>query len=399
MNMFPIVISAYTSTSALGPGIEAMGAALRDRQTGLQPCSFDTRLKTWAGMVEQVDEVKLPEALSLFNCRNNRLAQLGLEQDGFVDRVNAIREQYGAHRVAVILGTSTAGIHETELAYQRRDPETGLLPGDYHFETTHNLFATTQFVRRYLQLTGPAMMVSTACSSSAKVFASAWRLIASGECDAAVVGGVDSLCFNTLHGFSSLGLVSETPTRPCAPDRSGISIGEAAGFAIVERPEMAAQHTGLALYGYGESSDAYHMSTPRPDGAGAALAMERALQCANLKADAVAYINMHGTASEVNDAMEDKAITTVFGSNTPASSTKGWTGHTLGAAGITEAAIVFNALRTGLLPGTLNTQEVDSSFTSRIILENEMASPSYILSNSFGFGGSNCSLIFGVYSG
>ncbi len=395
--MFPLVISAYTTTSALGHGIRAMSDALRKRKGGLAPCSFDTRLQTWTGMVAGVDEVQLPQSLSVYNCRNNRLALLGLEQDGFVDQVRRVRDQYGADRVAVILGTSTSGIHETELAYRRRDPESGKLPDDYHFETTHNLFATTQFVRRYLELTGPAMMISTACSSSAKVFASAWRLIAAGECDAVVVGGVDSLCYNTLHGFSSLGLVSETPTRPCAPDRSGISIGEAAGYAILEKPEAASRHSGLAFYGYGESSDAYHMSTPRPDGAGAALAMERALQSAGVAASAIGYINMHGTASEVNDAMEDKAISRVFGTKTAVSSTKGWTGHTLGAAGITEAAIVFDALKNEYLPGTLNTEAVDPQFTSRIILENETASPSHMLSNSFGFGGSNCSLVFGIY--
>lgn len=395
--MFPLSISAFTTTSALGRGVEAMRTALQSRQTGLAPCTFDARARTYTGAVDGVDDVRLPEALAVFNCRNNRLAQLGLEQDGFMDRVRSVRERYGARRVGVILGTSTAGIHETEIAYNHLDPVTGKLPADYHFETTHNLFATSQFVRRYLDLQGPAAMVSTACSSSAKVFASAWRLIAAGEVDAVVVGGVDSLCYNTLHGFGSLGLVSETPTRPCAPDRSGISIGEAAGFAIVERAGSAENHTGLALYGYGESSDAYHMSTPRPDGAGAALAMERALACAGLKPDAIGYVNMHGTASEVNDAMEDKAISRVLGTNTPASSTKGWTGHTLGAAGITEAAISFIALKNGFLPGTLNTQQVDPTFTSRIILENETAEVSHILSNSFGFGGSNCSLIFGVH--
>ncbi|MDH5632391.1 MAG: beta-ketoacyl-[acyl-carrier-protein] synthase family protein [Gammaproteobacteria bacterium] len=395
--MFPLVITAFTTTSALGRGAEAMRSALQARQTGLAPCTFDTRARTYTGAVDGVDDVHLPEALAVFNCRNNRLAQLGLEQDGFMDSVRSVRERYGARRVGVILGTSTAGIHETEIAYNHLDPVSGKLPAEYHFETTHNLFATSQFVRRYLDLQGPAAMVSTACSSSAKVFASAWRLIAAGEVDAVVVGGVDSLCYNTLHGFGSLGLVSETPTRPCAPDRSGISIGEAAGFAIVERAGSVGNHTGLALYGYGESSDAYHMSTPRPDGAGAALAMERALSCADLKPDAIGYVNMHGTASEVNDAMEDKAISRVLGTNTPASSTKGWTGHTLGAAGITEAAISFIALKNGFLPGTLNTQQVDPTFTSRIILENESAEVSYILSNSFGFGGSNCSLIFGMH--
>ncbi len=188
------------------------------------------------------------------------------------------------------------------------------------------------------------------------------------------------------------------PCRPCDAGRGGISIGEAAGFALLEHPDRAAAHSGIALLGYGESSDAYHMSTPHPEGEGAALAMQRALASAALKPAAIDYINMHGTASQVNDSMEDKAITTVFGTATPASSTKGWTGHALGAAGITEAVIAALCIRHGFMPGCLNARAIDPSFTSRILLKNESRPVSRVLSNSFGFGGSNASLIFGAWA-
>lgn len=374
-----------------------MHEALANRRGGLGPCDFEPRLQTVVGEVAGLADVALPAALAHFDCRNNRLAQLALEADGFADAVATARERYGAARIGVMLGTSTSGIHQTELAYQRRDPETGALPADFQFEFTHDLLASTRFVREALQLRGPQAMVSTACSSSAKVFASAWRLMTTGVCDAVVVGGVDSLCLNTLYGFSSLELVSDEATTPCAADRKGINIGEAAGFALLEWPERAVDAgSGIVLLGYGESSDAYHMSTPRPDGEGAALAMARALERASLKGSDIDYINMHGTASQVNDAMEDKAISRVCGTDTAASSTKGWTGHTLGAAGITEAAIAFAAITHQFRPGTLNTKAVDPSFTSRILLDNETGTVRRVLSNSFGFGGSNCALVFGV---
>ena len=261
--MTPLVLSGYTATNALGRGNAAVHAALAGARSGLAPCTFENvKLETHVGEVAGVDDQPVIERLAEFECRNNRLAQLALEQDGFTEIVAAARERYGAARVAVILGTSTSGILETEHAYRARDPQTGRLPASFCFATTQNLYATTDFVRRYLDLSGPALMVSTACSSSAKVFASAWRLIATGLADAAVVGGVDSLCQNTLYGFASLDLVGREPCRPCDAERGGISIGEAAGFALLERPEQAASHSGVALLGYGESSDAYHMSTP-----------------------------------------------------------------------------------------------------------------------------------------
>lgn len=392
--MSPLVLSAFSAVNALGRGSEALFDALQARRSGLAPCDFDgVPLATYVGRVAGLEQERVTARLADFECRNNRLAQLALETDGFAQAVAAARVRYGAERVAVILGTSTSGILATEEAYRRRDAQ-GCLP-DYRFRETHNLFSASDFVRRYLDLRGPALMISTACSSSAKVFASAQRMLAQGVCDAAVVGGVDSLCRNTLYGFSSLDLVAAGPCRPCSADRNGISIGEAAGFALLERPERAEATTGIALYGYGESADAYHMSTPRPDGAGAMSAMQQALARAGLAPSDIGYINMHGTASQVNDAMEDKAITALLGRETPASSTKGWTGHTLGAAGITEAIISALALTRGLLPGCLNTNAIDPTFTSRVLLDNLSMPVRYVVSNSFGFGGSNCSLVFG----
>jgi 3-oxoacyl-[acyl-carrier-protein] synthase-1 len=392
----PLVLTSFTAVNALGRGAAAVLEALTAARTGLKPCTFEqVRLETWVGEVAGLDDLRVSERLAEFDCRNNRLAELALEQDGFAARIAEARAQYGPRRIAVILGTSTSGILETEHAYQQRDPRTGALPASYRFATTHNLYASTDFVRRYLGLEGPAAMISTACSSSAKVFASAWRLMAQGLCDAAVVGGVDSLCRNTLHGFASLDLVGREPCRPCDAQRGGISIGEAAGFALLERPQQAASHSGVALLGYGESSDAYHMSTPHPEGVGAALAMQRALACAALAPAAIDYINMHGTASQANDSMEDRAITTVFGTHTPCSSTKGWTGHALGAAGITEAVIAALCIQNGIRPGCLNTRRIDPGFTSQVLLTNQSGDVRRVLSNSFGFGGSNCSLIFG----
>lgn len=395
--MTALALTRFTAVNALGRGGAAVFDALAARRTGLRPCAFEAvTLETYVGEVAGVDDLPVTERLAEFDCRNNRLAQLALDTDGFAPAVAAAREKYGARRVAVIVGTSTSGMLETEHAYRRLDPATGALPAGFRYATTHNLYGLADFVRRYLDLAGPAVTVSTACSSSAKVFASASRLMALGLADAVVVGGVDTLCRNTLYGFASLDLVGREPCRPCDAERGGISIGEAAGFALLERPERAPAHSGVALLGYGESSDAYHMSTPHPQGEGAALAMRRALASAGLEPAAIDYINMHGTASQVNDSMEDKAITAVFGTRTPASSTKGWTGHALGAAGITEAVIAALCIQHGLLPGCLNSRAVDPSFTSRILLGNETGTVTRVLSNSFGFGGSNASLIFGA---
>jgi 3-oxoacyl-[acyl-carrier-protein] synthase I len=392
----PLLLSHYTVTSCIGRGLDQTLRALRERRGGLAPCTFDTvELATFVGEVSGVDAVLLPPHLARFDCRNNRLALLGLAQDGFADAVRAAIAKYGAQRVGVILGTSTSGILQTELAYRRRDAATGALPADFNYHTTHNAFSVADFVRRYFELSGPAVVVSSACSSSAKVFSSARRMLAAGLIDAAVVGGVDTLCLTTLYGFNSLELISDQPCRPFDAQRNGISIGEAAAFALLERAPRDPHADAVLLLGTGESSDAYHMSSPHPDGLGARMAMQDALRMAGLQPPDIDYINLHGTATQTNDAAEGKAVAAVFGTNTPCSSTKGATGHTLGAAGGIEAVICALALQHGLLPAGINTRQLDPALALDYVLENREQPLARVLSNSFGFGGTNCSLIFG----
>ena len=389
--MKPLAVTAYTATSALGRGKGAMLDALRRGKGGLKANDFDrAELRAWIGRVAGLEDLPLKGPLADFDCRNNRLALLGLGQDGFEESVSRAKAKYGTQRIAVLLGTSTSGILQTELAYRRRDSE-GNLPQDLRYRYAQNLYSMTDFVRRTLALEGPAMTISTACSSSAKVFAAAARYVEAGIIDAAVVGGVDSLCLTTMHGFSSLQLVSDEPCRPFDATRKGMSIGEAAGFALVERGSGP-----LSLLGYGESSDAYHMSTPQPDGEGALGAMKQALSRASLAPEDIDYVNAHGTATPANDRAEDRALMRLFGKRVPVSSTKGFTGHTLGAAGIVEAIVCFLALEHGFVPRTLNSTAVEPGLESDIALEDRAARLRNVLSNSFGFGGSNCSLVFGA---
>lgn len=242
-----------------------------------------------------------------------------------------------------------------------------------------------------LGLTGICVTVATACSSSAKVFAQAERLMRAGVADAAIVGGVDTLCGSVLFGFNSLELVSSEPCRPFDVQRRGINLGEAAGFALLEKQAQR----GAWLLGYGESNDAYHMSTPHPEGVGARLALSDALKRAQLQPQDIDYINLHGTASQKNDEVEAGIVADSFPATTCASSTKGWTGHTLGAAGILEAAISLIALEQQLLPGTLNLQTPDPACGPQIQRDNVRREARHSLSFSFGFGGSNCVLVFG----
>jgi 3-oxoacyl-[acyl-carrier-protein] synthase-1 len=392
--MKPLCVSRYTVTSALGAGRAAHADALRAERTGLRPQAFDDcRLPTWTGTVAGVDEAHLPAADAAWDCRNNRLARLGLQQDGFLDAAQRACARYGAARVGVFMGTSTSGLHQTELAYRARDAE-GRLPDWYDYVHTHSPFSIARFVQQAIGAAGAAVTVSTACSSSAKVFASAHRAMRAGLCDAAVVGGVDSLCLMTLYGFNALQLVSPDACRPADARRNGISIGEAAGYALLEWPEPGS--SPLRLLGYGESSDAHHMSAPEPEGRGALEAMRSALARAGLAPADVDYINLHGTATPANDAAEDKAVFALFGAGTPCSSTKGWTGHALGAAGILEAAVSLIAIEEGFAPRSLNTGQKDPQLQSHILLETRASPVRHVLSNSFGFGGSNCSLVFGA---
>jgi 3-oxoacyl-[acyl-carrier-protein] synthase-1 len=396
--MIPLTLSAYTLVTANGRGVGPILQSIRERRSGLKPCDFeDATLKTYIGRVEGLEDFSLDHGLERFDCRNNRLAWLGLQQDGFMVAAAEAKQRYGAHRIAVVMGTSTSGILETEHAYRVRDPQTDALPTWYtsRYRYTHNMFSLGHFVRACLGLQGPAMVISTACSSSAKVFATAARLLQAGLCDAAIVGGVDSLCLTTLYGFSALQLLSASPCRPCDQDRDGLSLGEAAGFALLESSERVGRRGSVALLGYGESTDGYHMSHPHPEGAGAIRAIRDSLARAGLRPEDIEYVNLHGTATKANDSVEDKAVYSIFGARPACSSTKGWTGHTLGASGITEAVISALCLTQGLIPGTLNCKRLDPSLKSRILHDHQIGSLGRVVSNIFGFGGNNCSLVLG----
>jgi 3-oxoacyl-[acyl-carrier-protein] synthase-1 len=386
----PLRITAHSVACAAGVGVAALEASLRERRSGLRPNDFtEAPLATWIGRVPGIEGAPLPIHLAEWECRNNRLAWLALQSDGFLAHALSARDRYGAGRIALVLGTSTSSIGATEEAYRRLEPD-GSYPEDLRRPIVHTPHSLGDFVRAALGLEGIAVTVGTACSSSAKVFAQAERLMRLGLADAAIVGGVDSLCGSVLFGFNSLELVSPEPCRPFDVARRGISIGEGGGFALLERDG----DRGPWLIGYGESSDAHHMSSPHPSGVGARLAIEAALAGAGLTPDAVDYINLHGTASQRNDEVEARLVSELFPATTRASSTKGWTGHTLGAAGVVEAVIAFIAMETGLAPGTLNARDLDPAAGPQVRIENERADVRIALSNSFGFGGSNCSLLF-----
>ena len=394
--MTPLRLTHFTATSCLGRGLTATLQALLQARSGLSRCHFETvELPTYIGEVAGLDAIQLPPKLQRFDCRNNRLAQIALMQDGFDAAVRSAAERFGPSRVGVYLGTTTSGILTTELAYRHLDENSGALPEDFDYAGTHNSFSVADFTSRQFELAGPAVAVCTACSSSAKVFAAAQRMIAADQIDAAIVGGVDSLCLTTLYGFHSLQLTSTEPCRPFDLQRDGLSIGEAAAFALLERGPAQDNAAAVWLLGTGESSDAYHMSSPHPDGAGALSAMRAALNAAAVAPEDVDYINLHGTGTPSNDSAESRAVTTLFGRATPCSSTKGATGHTLGAAGALEAVICALALQSGLMPGGLNWRERDPQLDVNYLSANRRGPLRRVLTNSFGFGGANCALLLG----
>ena len=389
-----LAITDYTATSAAGVGLVELRESLAARRSGLRKNDFDDcDLDTWVGRVAGIEDIELPAHLAGLQSRNNQLAWLGLQQDGLLNSVMALSDRVGAHRIGVIMGTSTSSIGRTEEAYSQLE-DSGQMRPELRQPGVHNLHSPGTFVAASTGLKGPSITISTACSSSAKVFATASRWIQHGVVDAALVGGVDSLCLSILYGFNSLELISADPCKPFDRDRSGINIGEAAGYAIVTR-ESLANDAGLALLGYGESSDAHHMSHPHPEGKGASLAMQRALARARIDATSIDYVNLHGTASKANDRVETYALAEQFNDNTLVSSTKAWTGHTLGAAGILEAVIAMDTLRTGLIPGTLNRETDDPEFRFNVLSDNVEKRIDHSMSNSFGFGGNNASLVFG----
>lgn len=400
--MAPLAVRAYTATTALGRGREAQAAALAERRSGLRRNDFGTLppgelpLPCWIGRVDGLEDASLPPRWAQWECRNNRLAWLALQQDGLLDAVAAMTTRYGADRIAVVIGTSTSSIGATEEAYARLQGNADApqrFPDDLCRPVVHTPHSLGDFVRQATGLRGPCVTVATACSSSAKVFAQASRLISAGLADAALVGGVDTLCGSVLFGFNALQLVAPEPCMPFDTHRAGLSLGEAGGFAVLE--PAGADESGLQLRGYGESSDAHHMSAPHPHGLGAQYAMRDALARAGIDAGQVGYLNLHGTATPANDRIEAMAVDALFPPGLHASSTKGWTGHTLGAAGIVESVIALIALESGTLPGILNSTAPDPSCGPQIRFDNDQREIRYAMNNSFGFGGNNCALVFG----
>ena len=395
-----IAIRAFSATTALGRGLAAQAEALAHRRGGLRRNDFGADpLPTWIGRVDGLEDAALPPSLGQWECRNNRLAWLALQQAGLADALAVQIARHGADRIALVIGTSTSSIGASEEGYARAEPAadgTMAFPEDLRRPIVHTPHSLGDFLHNATGLRGPCITVATACSSSAKVFAQAARLIHAGVVDAALVGGVDTLCGSVLFGFNALGLVSSEPCRPFDADRDGLSLGEAGGFAVLERDEADdAGDAGLQLRGYGESSDAHHMSAPHPEGLGASLAMRDALARAGAQPDEVGYLNLHGTSTPANDAIEARAVSALFPASLHASSTKGWTGHTLGAAGIVESVFALLALRDGLLPGILNSSSPDPDCGPQIRFDNARRDIGLAMNNSFGFGGNNCSLVFG----
>ena len=338
----------------------------------------------------------LPDAASLpliERSRNNQLALAALGQ--IRPAVDAAITRYGAHRVGIVIGTSTSGIAETEVAI-RVHAETGALPESFHYAQQEMASPATMLARE-LGVSGPAYAHSAACASGAKALASAARLINMGMCDAVVTGGVDTLCAFTVAGFGALESVSAARCNSLSANRNGINIGEGAALFLMT-PEPAA----VALCGWGEASDGHHMSAPDPAGSGARIAIAEALARAGIEASQIDYINLHGTATIQNDAMESRVVADLFGANVPVSSTKGLTGHTLGAAAAVEAAFCWLAMQDqnadGKLPAHLWDGQPDGALPSL-----NVAAPGaclgrpldFALSNSFAFGGSNAALVFG----
>jgi 3-oxoacyl-[acyl-carrier-protein] synthase-1 len=375
---------------ALGSGPAALRAALSPRR----PAPLPAHSPFWPVPVPQglvVEELPtLAEFPSAFRTRCNALLLACYRQ--IEAGVRAAIERVGAGRVAIVLGTSTSGIGEAQQAFTRRDAE-GTLPPEFHLDQ-QGLGTPAEFLRAVSGALGPTYAISTACTSGAKSLASAARLLRAGLADVVVAGGVDALNRFTLAGFAALECVSTRPCNPMSVNRDGINMGEGAALFLVSR-----ERGEIQLAGWGESSDAHHFSSPDPQGRGALLALRAALTMARIEPGEIDYINLHGTATVQNDAMESQAVASLFGSGTPCSSTKPLTGHTLGAAGAIEAAICWQVLRdheSGALPPHWWDGQPDPALPPlQLVAPGALARrpPRRVLSNSFAFGGSNAALL------
>ncbi|WP_213763880.1 beta-ketoacyl-[acyl-carrier-protein] synthase family protein [Caballeronia sp. dw_19] len=393
MNGPRVYLHALGLINALGGGIDSIVPALA---AGVSPGmgTIHTGIgDAFAGSVIVPLDLAPPESLARYDCRNNRLLLAALAQ--IAPAVEAARERYGAHRIGVVLGTSTSGIEAAEAAFVYQ-AQAGKLPVGFDYRQVE-IGTVAPFAAAALDLHGPAFTISTACTSSAKAFVSARRLLQLHLCDAVVVGGVDSLCELTVQGFASLESTSAVRSNPMSRNRNGINVGEGAAVFLMSRDEGP-----VVLAGVGESSDAHHISAPDPHGAGGEIALRAALADAGLAPADIAYVNLHATATRKNDDMEAHLMARVFKDGVAVSGTKPLTGHQLGAAGATELGFAWLTLARDnvALPRHLWDGEVDPALPPLDLVENErylprMAGAQYVMSNSFAFGGSNVSLILG----
>ncbi len=391
----PVYLNAMGLAASLGVGKPAVSRLLF---SGTTEClrghdGFLAGRQVFLGAVS-VPLPPLPEGLDRLDSRNNRMLAVILSE--IRPEVDAAIRRYGRERVAIVLGTSTSGIAEGEAAIARRI-ESGTWPSDFDYRQ-QEVGSAAAFAARWLGTEGPAYVVATACSSSAKAFGSARRLMAANVCDAAVVGGVDTLCRLTVAGFSALESISARTCNPFSAHRDGITIGEGGAVFLMTR-----EPSEVALLGIGETSDAHHVSAPDPEGKGALEAMRLAVADAAIEAGQIGYVNLHGTATPLNDAMEAKAVAAMFGDQVACSSTKSMTGHTLGAAGAVEAAFVWLTLHPAFNPEGLLPPHLWDGAADPALKPIRLAAPGdrlpkdrpAALSNSFAFGGSNCSLVLG----
>ncbi len=385
-------LNALGMLCSMGDSVSAVKQNLLSGQVNLSMSdAYGTDRPIPLGLYQgDLPPVPLPD--ECWHSRNNQFALAALGQ--IEADVSAAITRFGAHRVAVIVGTSTSGIAESEFAIQQW-VRSGVAPRGYDY-SIQEMGATAQFVARVLGVSGPVYGISTACSSGAKALAAARRLIRAGICDAVIAGGVDTLCKLTVKGFSALEAVSESRCNPFSKNRDGINVGEAAALFL-----LSSEARGVELCGVGEGSDAYHISAPEPTGAGATRCMTRALNDAGLVAEDVNYVNLHGTATPLNDRMESLAMQEVFGLDTLCSSTKPFTGHTLGAAGAVEAGICWLTLEADVgeaLPVHAwdGVRDPELPAINLVATDSRLEAPlNYVLSNTFAFGGNNISLLFG----
>ncbi|MGZ4955287.1 MAG: beta-ketoacyl-[acyl-carrier-protein] synthase family protein [Methylobacter sp.] len=361
-----------------------------DRSGLLASDEFGTRCVVGAVVA---DLPELEECYSIYNCRNNRLLLAALSQ--IEQTVSDMMTLYGADRIGIVLGTSTSGVRNTELALDYW-AKNGVLPDEFHYKQ-QQMGAGADFLADKLGVQGPAYTISTACSSSGKAFASARRLIRQGICDAVIVGGADSLCGLTVNGFAALESISTGLCKPFGKHRDGINIGEAASLFVLSK-----EPGPVVLQGIGATSDAYHFAAPDPDATDVIRAMQIALNDAGKTPQQIDYLNLHGTATVLNDAMESKAVNALFGSMVAASSSKGMTGHTLGVAAALELAFCWLLLthddEHGVLIPNINDDEPDTALPALNLVTKSGALGRRIdtcQSNSFAFGGNNVSIVVG----